>query len=58
MHSYIIRIPNFNGKIVGKYYFRYIVRTRSTLCDINLFTDINCLLSEFNLYHCNFFYTN
>jgi len=52
MHSYIIRIPDFNGKIVGKYWFRYIVRTRSTPRDTNLFTDVNCLLSKFNLFHC------
>ena len=55
MHSNMIRIPNFNGKIVGKYQFRYVVRTRSTPHDTNLFTDVNCLLSEFNLFHCNFF---
>ena len=55
MHSYTIRIPNFNRE---KYWFRYIVRTRSTPCNTNLFTDVNCLLSEFNLFHCNFFYTN
>jgi len=23
--------------------------------DTNLFTGVNCLLSEFNLFHCNFF---
>ena len=33
----------------------YIIRTRSTPHDTNLFTDVNCRLSEFNLFHCNFF---
>ena len=47
--------PHLYREIVGKYQFRYIVRNRSTPHDTNLFTDVNCLLSEFNLFHCNFF---
>ena len=55
MHCYKICIPNFNGKIVGKYQFKYIIRTRSTPGNTNLLTDVYCLLSEFNLFHCKFF---
>ena len=50
--------PQLNGKIVGKYYIRYVLRTRPRPHDTNLFTDVNCLLSKFNLFHCYFFYTN
>ena len=58
MHCYIIRIPNFNGKIVGKYYFRYIVRTCSTLCDTNLFTDVTAYLESLTYSIVTFLYTN